>query len=82
MTVPNRAGIIQHSRQCGQALALDGWPPTTRSSRWCGRIKIGIEAQTGDDADMISDGSEEVDGGECGVADDDDATVRQPAMDL
>jgi hypothetical protein len=82
VTLLKSAGVMQHLRQCVQALALNGRPPTTRSPGWWGRIKIGVEAQSGDDADVGSDRAEEVNGGKCRVADDDDAPGRQPAMDL
>src|SRR5208337_4362112 len=82
VALPTCAGIVQHSRQCGQALSLDRRSSAARSSGWCGGIKIGVEAQSSDDADIISDGAEEVDGGECGVADDDNPAAWQPAMDL
>ena len=82
MALPNRAGIVQQLRQCGQALALDRRSSAARSSGRCGRIKIGVEAQSGDDADIISDGTEEVDRGERRAADDDNAAAWQPAVDL
>src|SRR5208337_4354336 len=82
VALPNRAGIVRHLRQCGQALALDRRSSAARSSGRCGGIKIGVESQSGDDADIGSDGAEEVDGGERGVADNDNLTTRRPAMDL
>src|SRR5580658_3179811 len=82
VALPNRAGIVQHLGQRGQALALDRRSSAARSSGWCGRIEIGVEAQSGDDTDIASDGAEEIDGGECRVADDDNLTAWQPAMDL
>ena len=82
MALPNRGGIVQHLGQCGQALALHRRSSAARSSGWCGGIEIGVEAQSGDDADIISDGTEEVDGGERSVADDDNPAAWQPAVDL
>jgi hypothetical protein len=82
MALPNRAGIVQHLRRRGQPLPFDRWSPGARSSGWCGRIKIGVEAQSGDDTDIVSDGAEEFDGGERSVADHDNPAARQPAMDL
>src|SRR5271165_712549 len=82
VALPTCAGIVQHLRQCGQALSLDRRPSTARSSGWDGCIKIGVEAQSSDNANIISDGTEEVDGGERSVADDDDTPAWQPAMDL
>jgi hypothetical protein len=62
--------------------SLDRRSPAAGASGRCGRIKIGIEAQACDDAEIASDGGEELDGGERRVADDDDASARQPAVDL
>ena len=45
-------------------------------------IEIGVEAQSGDDADIISDSTEEIDGGERSVADNDNPAAWQPAMNL
>ena len=63
-------------------LPLDRRSSAARTSGRCGGIKTGVEAQPGDDADIASDGGEELDGGKRGVADDDDAAARQPAVDL
>lgn len=69
----------------------DGFRPATRRSRCvpaprglgCGFGKqTGIETQSCDDAEVASDGGKELEGGECGVTDDDDAAAWQPAVDL
>ena len=60
-----------------QALALDRRSSAARSSGWCGGIEIGVEAQSGDDADIISrDGTEEIDRGERAVSP--TMTIRRP----
>jgi hypothetical protein len=41
-----------------------------------------VEAQAGDDADVGADGSKEFDGREGAVGDQDNVSIRQPAVDL
>ena len=76
MTLPDNPGVLQHLVEFGQALSLDRRSSAARTSGRCRGIKIGIEAQACDDTEIASDGGEELDGGECGVADDDDASAR------
>jgi hypothetical protein len=78
MVLPTCAGIVQHLRRGGQALSFDRWSSAARSSGRCGGIEIGVEAQSGDDADIITDDTEEIDGGERSVSDDDNAAAWQP----
>jgi hypothetical protein len=82
VALPIGVGVMQHLRELGQPLSLDRRSPTARSFGRCGGVEIGVEAQSGDDTDIASDGREEVDGGECCVADDDNLTTWQPAVDL
>jgi hypothetical protein len=44
--------------------------------------QVSIEAQAGDDADMVADDSKEFDGREGAVGDRDNVSIRQPAVDL
>ena len=63
--LPNGTGVPQHLIEFGQALsrgqAFDRRSSAAPASGWCGGIKIGIEAQPGDDAEIASDGGEEPD---------------------
>ena len=67
----------------GKRLPQAAGRPPARSSGGCGGIEISVEAQSGDDArHKFPDRTEEVDGGERSVADDDNAAAWQPAVDL
>jgi hypothetical protein len=82
VALPNGAGVMQHLTEFGQALSLDRRSSAAGASERCGGIKIGVEAQSGDDTEVASDGGEEPNGGKRGVADDDDTATRQPAVNL
>src|SRR6516225_1813290 len=73
MALPDSPGVLQHLVEFGQALSLDRRPSAALASGRCGSIQVGVEAQSGDDAEIASDSGKEFDGGKCGVADDDDA---------
>src|SRR5215471_13129241 len=49
---------------------------------WWEMEQVGIETQAGDDADMVADGSQEFDGRKGAVGDQDNVSIRQPAVDL
>jgi len=82
VALPDGIGVLQDLAEPGQALALDRRSSAARTFGRRGRIQTGIEPQPGDDTDIAADGGEEFDGGEGGVADEDDATAGQPAVDL
>ena len=61
MALPNGTGVLQHLIEFGQALSFDRRSSAAPASGRCGGIKIGVEAQSGDDAEVASDGGEEPD---------------------
>ena len=48
----------------------------------CGREQVGIEPEAGDEADVPTDGSDQLDRREAGVGHDDDRSIWQPAFNL
>ena len=82
MALPDGIGVLQDLAERGQALALDRRSSAARTFGRRGGIQTGVKPQPGDDADIAADGGEEFDGGERGVADENDAAAGQPAVDL
>ena len=75
VALPNGPGVVQDLAELGQGLALEWGTSAAPAPGWCGGIQIGIEAQSRDDTEMASDGREELDGGESGVAGEDDTAA-------
>src|SRR6202163_494492 len=82
VALPGDLGIVEDGGELFQPLAFDWWPPPALALLRREVEQIGIEPQTGDDADVFTDGSEEFDCRERAVGDQDNVAIREPAMDL
>ena len=79
---PGDFAIPEDGGELFLALALDRRPTATFALLRRAIEQIGVEAQAGNDADMVADGGEEFDGGKCAVGDQDNIAVGKPAADL
>jgi hypothetical protein len=61
VALPNGTAIQQHLTEFGQALSFDRRSSAASAPGRCGGIKIGVEAQPGDDTEIASNGGEEPD---------------------
>ena len=82
VALPDGIGVLQDLAERGQTLALNRRASAARTFGRRGGIQTGIKPQRGDNADIAADGGEEFDGGEGGVADENDAATGQPAVGL
>ncbi len=82
MRLPDGFGVAQAFGELGQPLSFDRWSPAAGAFGRRRRKEVGVETQSGDDADAASDCGKEFDGGESAVADQDDAAAGKPAVDL
>ena len=80
---PDGPWIGQHGSEFWQPPAFQPWPAHLSRPTWRGRgEQVGIDPQPCDQADLAADRCDQVEGGEAGVGDDDEAAIRQPALDL
>ena len=66
---PGDLAIFEDGGELVLALAFDRRPTPTSALLRRAIEQIGVEAQAGNDADMVADGGEEFDGCKCAVGD-------------
>jgi hypothetical protein len=82
VALPDDFAILEDGGKLFVGLASDRRAAAPFALGWREMEQIGIEAQAGDDADMVADGGKEFDGREGAVGDQDNGSIGQPAVDL
>lgn len=79
---PGHVAILEDGRELFVGLASN-WRAATSFALWSGKFEqVGIEAQAGDDADVLADCGKEFGGRKGAVGDQYDITIGKPAADL
>ena len=79
---PGDRSILEDGGELSLTLSLDRRPTPSFALLRRAIEQVGVEAQAGNDAEMVADGGEEFDGCKCAVGDQDNIAVGKPAADL
>jgi hypothetical protein len=82
VALPGDFGIVEDGGELFQALAFDRRPAAAFALLRREIEQVGIEAQAGDETDMVADGGEEFDCSEGAIGDQDNVAIGEPAADL